>query len=96
MDKEKWITEALESINGIKRAEPNPFLFSKIMNRINSGAVSGYFTFHKAAIGLVSLILLTALNVAAFLSLETEQLSSGSKTECIPSQQNTYLEFLKE
>ncbi|HZY82981.1 MAG TPA: hypothetical protein VFE50_25855 [Cyclobacteriaceae bacterium] len=30
MDKEKWKDDVLNSLQGIKRAEPNPFLFTRI------------------------------------------------------------------
>jgi hypothetical protein len=34
--KEKLIKETMESIDGIGRASTNPFLYDKIMNRMNS------------------------------------------------------------
>ncbi len=30
MDKEQWKNEILNSLHGLKRAEPNPFLFTRI------------------------------------------------------------------
>ena len=34
--KEQWINEALNSLNGIKRPEGNPYLHTRIMERLNS------------------------------------------------------------
>jgi hypothetical protein len=30
MDKEQWKNDVMDSLRGIKRAEPNPFLFTRI------------------------------------------------------------------
>lgn len=34
--KEKWINEVENSLNGLKPAEVNPYLFSKIKSRLNT------------------------------------------------------------
>ncbi len=34
MQKEQWINEVLQSTNGMQKAEPGPFLFEKIVQRI--------------------------------------------------------------
>lgn len=36
MSSEQWKDEILDSLRGAKRAEPNPFLFTRIANRIES------------------------------------------------------------
>lgn len=33
-DKEKWVNEILQSAEGMKRAEANPFLYEKLMYRM--------------------------------------------------------------
>ena len=35
MKKEEWINGILESASNIKEAEPNPFLYNKVLNRLN-------------------------------------------------------------
>jgi hypothetical protein len=37
-EKEKWINDILSSADGMQRAEPNPFLFAKIRNRLQTEA----------------------------------------------------------
>ena len=32
--KEKWIEDRLSSLDGLKKAEANPYLYSKVMNRM--------------------------------------------------------------
>lgn len=36
--KEQWVDEVFGSLNGLERAEPNPFLFAKIENRIQQAS----------------------------------------------------------
>ncbi len=35
-DKEKWVAEVLNSMEGMKKAEGNPFLYEKIMYRLQN------------------------------------------------------------
>lgn len=100
MDKEKWINETLNSTDGIKRAEPNPFLFPKIINRIKKGEVSSAFIPRKKAILVfTSILILAVLNMGTILyknSQVTYPITTESvTTEYIPSQKNAYLEYLK-
>ncbi len=37
-EKEKWINDVLSSTNSLQRAEPGPFLFAKIQQRLNAAA----------------------------------------------------------
>jgi len=65
--KEKWINETLESIEGMNRAGANPFLFEKVMNRMN--AVDSAPVLKPATLRwAISLtLLLVALNIAGLL-----------------------------
>jgi len=99
MDKEKWINETLESINGIKKAEPNPFLFSKILSRIKSGdKTTAFIPVRKIAFGLASMVLLAFINIAVLFyptsSQQTIESGNTSASSFIPSQSNPYLEIL--
>ena len=48
MKKEEWINNILESASEIKEAEPNPYLYSKILNRLNhSGKETAYTLKHN-------------------------------------------------
>jgi hypothetical protein len=66
MKKEDWINNILESASEIKESEPNPYLYSKILNRINQ-------TENKTRPGLkyklrwvAAISLVIAINVSAF------------------------------
>ena len=37
MNKEKWVNEVMNSLDDVKSAEANPFLYTKILAKINSG-----------------------------------------------------------
>ena len=54
-----WRDDIMESTRGIKRAEPNPFLFTRIEANINAERYDRVFTFRiKFAGGLCVLVLI--------------------------------------
>lgn len=101
MDKENWINIALESINGIKRAKPGEFIFPKILHRLKYPVKENiYISRRKAAIGLLSIILLAGLNAGAFL-LKQDSDSSYQNTNAIveeyfPSQTNNLEQYFNK
>jgi hypothetical protein len=61
MNKEKLIDETLDSLNGVRRAEADPFLYEKIMNRMQqqpAQKAGGSFAFRwqTAVLGLLLLL----------------------------------------
>ncbi|MFL5763960.1 MAG: hypothetical protein ACJ77K_08475 [Bacteroidia bacterium] len=40
MNKEKWINEVMSSLDDVKSAEANPFLYTRILSRLEKGAIS--------------------------------------------------------
>jgi hypothetical protein len=66
MEKEDWINSILESVSGIKQVESNPYLYQKIVHRINQ-AVTDSTPRLKYKIGwaLVFFIVIVG-NVSAF------------------------------
>lgn len=99
-NKDKWINDTIESINGIKRAEASPFLYAKVLNKIKSGnRGSGIIPVRKVALGFLTMLLLAALNIAVTLNSNSNNTESGSNNnvseELVPSQSNPYLEYLK-
>ena len=57
MEKDNWKDDILESIRSIKRAEPNPFLFTRIETGINAERYDRIFTFRvKLAGSLCALV----------------------------------------
>jgi hypothetical protein len=76
MEPEKEINEVLNSFDGIKRAEPSPFLYNRILSRIdiNVRPAPAKLIWLAAA----SFVLLIVLN---FQALKTIRSFSGAKTE---------------
>ncbi|MDX2173977.1 MAG: hypothetical protein SFY56_12715 [Bacteroidota bacterium] len=78
--KEKWLTDVENSLNGIESAEVSPYLYHKIITRINGNAkeyVSNRFVFAS----LVSFFLLLSFNLFIFKSLDKG--NSTSKNDLI-------------
>jgi hypothetical protein len=100
-NKDKWIDDTIQSIDGIKQAEASPFLYAKVLNRIKSGGkLSGYIPVKKAALGFLTILILAALNLAVILNLNSTSSSTDSSSnninDFIPSQTNPYLEILSK
>ena len=64
IEKEAWKDEVLESLKGIKRAEPNPFLYTRIESKLFSGVEITPTQLRWATITLVAIL---AFNAAALL-----------------------------
>lgn len=67
MKKEEWINGIMETVSEIKEAEPNPYLYSKIMNRLNSQSANNgelELKFNFAWVGAILIII--AINISAF------------------------------
>jgi hypothetical protein len=67
MDKieDKWKDEVLGSLKGVKPAEPNPFLYSKIRKKINSQNPESEIQISRPYLSLATaaLLLLLVVNV---------------------------------
>ncbi|MGZ4054294.1 MAG: hypothetical protein ACXVPU_18430 [Bacteroidia bacterium] len=61
MDKEKWINDVMNSLDGIKSPGVNPFLYNRILEKIGSGN-SEYAPMKLVWLAAASFILLIALN----------------------------------
>lgn len=66
MEKEKWIEEVFESTKGLQRQEPSPFLFEKVLSKIETekGFHGSVLPGFKWALG-VCMILIIAINVVS-------------------------------
>lgn len=105
-EKDKIIEELIELKGGVKRAEANPFLITRINQKIiGVKNNTGYLSFPKVAAGFSALIILAVLNFGILTSGSSnsiEKTSTLNKTgqttvsagETIPSQVNPYLEFI--
>lgn len=59
-EKTKWINAILNSLDGLQRAEPSPFLFAKIQNRL--AARPDYVPMRTVWLAAASFALLAVLN----------------------------------
>ena len=75
MEKEKWIDEVENSFRGMRKAEPNPFLFTRIEQRIR--AAGERVSAPKISLAFASLALLLMLNVLVI--TRSEKKSGGPK-----------------
>lgn len=61
MNKEKWINEVMNSLDDVKSAEANPFLYNKILNKLGSGEIE-YTPMKLVWLAAASFALLAVLN----------------------------------
>lgn len=61
MNKEKWVNEVMNSLEDIKSAEVNPFLYNSLLNKISSGATE-YTPMKLVWLAAASFALLILLN----------------------------------
>lgn len=79
--KEEDIKDILNSLNGIKRAEANPFLYEKIMNRMQTAADGGRKTVVYLRVQLATLLLFLSIN--SYLLLSDSPGKSGAKNSSV-------------
>ena len=60
--KEKWINDILNSMEGMQRADPGPFLYAKIRNRLQTEAPAVYVSSRTVWLAVASFALLILLN----------------------------------
>ena len=60
---EKWINDTLNSLDGMRQAEPSPFLFAKIRNRLATSPSVAYVPMRTVWLAIASFTLLLLLNL---------------------------------
>ena len=82
MELERWKDEVMKSASGLKRAEPNPFLFTRIevrienlRTRLNENRVPAF----KVSLALASIALLAILNFSMLKRFDNQD-STGRKS----------------
>ena len=60
-EKEQWIDEVMNSLNGLNRAEPQPFLWTRVMSRAQKQKPVATSYMWLAAAGFAILIVLNIL-----------------------------------
>ena len=61
MNNEKWINEVMNSLDDVKSAEANPFLYTRILSKISSGNVE-HTPLKLVWLAAASFLLLVMLN----------------------------------
>lgn len=61
-EKEKWINDILNSTDGMQRAEPDPFLFAKVRNRLTETGLVEYIPVRTVWVAITSFAMLVLLN----------------------------------
>ena len=93
---EQEIEQTLESLNGIKRAEANPFLFTRIKARMNRKANAWDRTISfvsKPLVALAVLALVMAMNGWSFFGKTSNQATGNyvaDETVSLPEFENEY------
>jgi hypothetical protein len=74
MNREKWINEVMDSLDDVKSAEAGPFLYNRILNKLEKGE-KAYAPARLVWLAAASLALLVLLNVFILRtrSMETRQ-----------------------
>ena len=72
-DIQKLVDDTLDSLNGIQRAEPIPFLFTRVMALVNNKQNSVWeklaYVFSKPAVAFATVILFIAINAVVLFSV---------------------------
>jgi len=83
--KNKWIKEVESSLDGIKPAEVNPYLYSKILNRLRSGKPE-YASAKLVWTMCVSIALLIFLNLIVFKSYQSKAQNKNEEIQQLSEQ----------
>jgi hypothetical protein len=80
----KMIDEALNSVDDVKRAEPKPFLLTRINARMNKGTESVWekagWLIARPVVAFTGLCLIVLINVMVMMN-NTDAVSTGNATE---------------
>ena len=86
MNKEKWINEVMNSLDDVKSAETNPFLYNKILSKISSGKME-YTPMKIVWLAAASFALLVLLN---FSIIKSNNSASKNKSTEVQTLANSY------
>ena len=89
-EKEKWINDVLGSLDNLERAEPNPFLFAKIRNRLSTPPSKIYVSTRVVWGISASFTLLLLLNFQAINQIVTPSISKTTDLNAVVSEMQLY------
>jgi len=82
--KDKWINDVENSLTGLKPAEVNPYLYSKILNRLNSG--SQYAPAKLVWATALSMLVLVVLNIMAAKNTQSSVKTTDTELQTLANQ----------
>jgi hypothetical protein len=82
MNKENWIEEVMNSLDGVKSAEANPFLYSRIVNKIHSAKVD-YAPLKLVWLAAASFALLLLLNFTIIKSSNSKSKITSTEVQTL-------------
>lgn len=86
MDNEKRISNIMKSLDGMQKATPSPYLYSKIQNRLQDSSIKNA-PIQWAFASISALTLLLLINISLFNYSNKTKQESEDTTEFISSQQ---------
>ncbi|MGF7217965.1 hypothetical protein GGR92_004142 [Spirosoma lacussanchae] len=89
-EKEKWIDDVLSSADGLQRAEPGPFLFASIRNRLTDRAVPVRLPMRTVWLAAASFGLLVVLNWQAASGRFASAPANASELNTVVTDLNLY------
>ncbi|HXP50148.1 MAG TPA: hypothetical protein VN922_09355 [Bacteroidia bacterium] len=89
--KEKLIKETIESIDGISRANANPFLYDKIINRMNSKAGSNVLKPATIGWAMAFMVVLIGLNILTITHYNKSGSSQADGSSLVSKEYFSYL-----
>lgn len=80
MNKQQEIEKTLNSLSGIQRAEANPYLYGKVMARLQDKpkAAPAFFNLRWQLATLVALVALNAFTLLTYKNTQSETSSEGT------------------
>lgn len=84
MNKEKWINEVMSSLDDIKSAEVNPFLYNRILTKISSGNAE-YAPMRLVWLAAASFVLLVTLNFKVISSSTSSSKNATTEAQTLAS-----------
>ncbi len=91
--KENWINEVESSLNGLQPAEVNPYLYAKIINRLNS-VKSDYAPAKLIWATLASMVILLFLNIVAANNTQPQPANTAELQQLATQYQLTNTNFI--
>ncbi len=84
MNKEKWINEVMNSLDDVRSAEVNPFLYNRILNKISSGTIE-YTPMKIVWLAAASFALLLTLNFKVIRSDNSTVKNTSTEVQTLAS-----------